>query len=223
MKDIVIKGKYVVHIIYVFVIFILIVLLLAEIYKIRICINPQQDNKNTQTGPKVVDVGNVRTVQTSSSTTTTQPSKITTSTTKSTTTNASSSSQSNDTTTEPEPPPETAEPGKIKFTIEDVTYEIKGEDWATLTGIKYKIENGKDDFYPIIQVFLYDENDPQDVKTLEQDKIELPLVEQGEVVTKESSVHVSYNNIDKEKTLRLILRNELGTELKIALERYTTE
>jgi len=207
MKDIVIKGKYIVHGIYLFIIVILIILLLAEIYKIRICVNPEQ-SKTTTTSPKIVDIG-TRAVQT-----TTKP--------KTTTQNTTTPKDQNNASTPP-PEPETAEPGQIKFTIEDIEYEIKGEDWATLTSIKYKIGNGKEDFYPIIQVYLFDDDDPDDVKNLEQDRIELPLLEEGEVTTKENNVHVSYNEINKIKTLRLVLRNELGKELKVAVKKYNTE
>ena len=70
---------------------------------------------------------------------------------------------------------------------------------------------------------MFDDNDPEDVKGLEQDRIELPLLEEGEVLKKESSVHISYNQLDKTKTLRLILRNELGKELKVALKKFDTE
>jgi len=215
MKDIVIKGKYIVHGIYIFIIFILILLLLAEIYKVRICINPEQSKASSST-PRIVDVGTGRAVQTTKSTTST------TGTASQDNTNSSDDDEEDE--SEPAPPeePEVAEPGKIKFTIQDIEHEEKGDDWATLTSITYKIENGMDDFYPIIQVFLFDDNDPSDIKELEQDRIELPLLEEGEVITKESSVHISYNDLHKTKTLRLILRNELGKELKIAVKNYDT-
>lgn len=219
MKDIVIKGKYIVHGIYLFIILILIVFLLAEIYKIRICVDPENTRTTTSSTPKIVDIGTGRAVQTST------PKTTTTSTSSQTTTQTDSSSNQDQDNESDEPPtePEIAETGVIKFTIQDIKYEIKGEDWATITSIKYKIENGKEDFYPIIQVYLFDDNDPDDIKSLEQDKIELPLLEEGEVVTKESTVHISYDEINREKTLRLILRNELGKELKVAIKKFDTD
>ena len=59
--------------------------------------------------------------------------------------------------------------------------------------------------------------------TLDQAKIELPLLEEGEVITKESTMQISYNRLDKTKTLRLVLRNELGKEVKVAVKKYDTE
>ncbi|MBW2978111.1 hypothetical protein KY331_04665 [Candidatus Woesearchaeota archaeon] len=219
MKDIVIKGKYIIHGIYLFIIVILIVLLFAEVYKIRICVNPDKTKTaTTSSTPKIVDIGTGRAVQTSTPSTTTSTSSQTT--TQNTTSTSSNQDNESD---EPPSEPETADPGVIKFTITDIEYEIKGDDWATVTSIEYKIENGKEDFYPLIQVYLFDSNDPEDIKSLVQDTIELPLLEEGEVITKASTVHISYNEINREKTLRLVLRNELGKELKVAVKKYDTD
>jgi hypothetical protein len=216
MKDIVIKGKYIIHGIYLLIILILIILLFAEIYNIRICVNPQQTSQNSQitTSPKIVDVSATsRTVQTN------RPATTSTAAQTASRTATNTSSQTNSSNQSPQIQ-ETAEPGKIKFTIEDVKYEIKGDDWATLTNIKCKIENGNEDFYPVIQIFLYDDNDPEDIKSLEQALIDLPLVENGEIVVKEIPVHISHNELNKEKTLKILLRNEYGQLLKTAIKKY---
>lgn len=219
MKDIVIKGKYIVHGIYSFIILILIVLLIAEIYSIRICIDPDQTttrktNSAVQTStPRIVDVGTGSAVQTSTPKTTTTT----------TSTNTNTNDDDNDSSQDEDEEPQTAEPGQVKFIVEDIDYEIKGEDWARLVKIKYRIENGKEDFYPIIFAYLFDANDGEDIRTLEQAKIELPLLEEGEIITKESDVQISFNELDREKTLRLVLRNELGKEVKIALKKFTAE
>jgi len=221
MKDIVIKGKYIVHGIYTFIILILIVLLIAEIYSIRICVNPDQTstrrtNSAVQTSsPRIVDVGTGSAVQT------TTPTSTPTSSSSSNTNDDSSDDEDSSSSEDDEP--QTAEPGQVKFIIEDIKYEIKGEDWARLEKIKYRIENGKQDFYPIILAYLFDDNDGEDIRTLEQAKIELPLLEEGEIITKESAVQISFNELDREKTLRLVLRNELGKEVKIALKKFTAE
>ena len=219
MKDIVIKGKYIVHGIYTFIILILIVLLIAEIYSIRICVNPDQTSRRTNSAvqtssPRIVGVGTGSAVQTST------PSSTPTSSSSSNTNDDSSDDDSSSSDNEE---PQTADPGQVKFIIEDIEYEIKGEDWARLVKIKYRIENGKQDFYPIIFAYLFDNNDGEDIRTLEQAKIELPLLEEGEIITKESAVQISFNELDREKTLRLVLRNELGKEVKIALKKFTAE
>ena len=113
--------------------------------------------------------------------------------------------------------------GEVNFKIDDIEYEIKGEDWATVTSIEYTIDNQKADFAPTILVYLYDSNDDEVLKDYVEETISLAEIKAGNKITKTTSVHISFNEIDKEKTVKMVLKNEYDKELETATKKFTAE
>jgi hypothetical protein len=103
--------------------------------------------------------------------------------------------------------------GEITFEITDVKHVVKSDDFATITAVKYTIINQKKDFMPVIIGYFYDDNDD---KEYVEETIILPELKAGKQITIESPVHVGYNEINKTKTLKLVLQDDKENALKIA-------
>ena len=112
--------------------------------------------------------------------------------------------------------------GDVYFKIDDITYEVKGEDWAKVTKIKYTITNSlARDFTPKIYVYCYDDNDPGEVKNYIEEEIVLEDIESGSIKTETTDVSISFNEIDKEKTLKMILKDENENKLETVYKTFT--
>jgi len=98
--------------------------------------------------------------------------------------------------------------GKITFTIDKITSEVKGEDWAKVTKIKYTIDNQKQDFFPKLLVYCYDDNDEEDIKNYIEEEITLSKLKAGDLMIQESDVSITFNELDKTKTLKIKLYDD---------------
>jgi len=104
-------------------------------------------------------------------------------------------------TTQPASDPLLPITGQISFFIDEITKEVKGEDWGKVTEIKFTITNQKPkSFYPKVLIYCWDDNDPADVKTYVEEEIYFNKLESGKSITEEKEVSISFNEIDEEKT-----------------------
>jgi len=106
--------------------------------------------------------------------------------------------------------------GEVAFTIDNIEYVVKGEDYARITSVKFTIVNQKMDFVPAIKGYLtqYAGEEEKDV-TLE-------LLEAGRSITiTEPGLTFGYNNIDKEQTLKLELYDN-KKQLVVAQKTFRT-
>ena len=118
--------------------------------------------------------------------------------------------------------PTIAVTGDLYFKIDDITYEIKGEDWAKVTKIKYTISNAMSiDFIPKIEIYCYDDNDPDDIKNYIEETLILSELKSGYEITETATVSISFNEIDEEKELKLILRDQDDDTLKTIKKQFT--
>jgi hypothetical protein len=125
-------------------------------------------------------------------------------------------------TNETEEVPEVAITGELYFKVNDVKTVVKAEDWAKVTEIEYTISNAQSiDFIPKIYIYCYDDNDPSDVKDYIDETIILPKLKAGNEITEVSDVSISFNEIDKEKTLKLVLKDDDENTLKTIYEKFT--
>ncbi|MBW3014178.1 hypothetical protein KY335_02950, partial [Candidatus Woesearchaeota archaeon] len=106
------------------------------------------------------------------------------------------------------------DPIKIKNTMllrKDSQYEVRGEDYAKLTAIYFKIDNNKKSFIPKIEVYVYDTDDnKEDYKEI---LTFTTMIGKGEVFEKVERVNIGFNDINSSKTFEVYLRDELGTQL----------
>jgi len=96
----------------------------------------------------------------------------------------------------------------VTLTLKGITYEVKGEDYAIINGIDFEIVNeGSETINPEIVIYLWDENDPWEHKTLERETIELDTLfgslSQGEYETKKATVRIPVNDIKLIKHIKL--------------------
>ena len=103
--------------------------------------------------------------------------------------------------------------GEITFTIDKVNYTLKSGDFAVINSVTYTIINQKKDFTPVIKGYFYDDSDDPDYV---EETIELEELEAGKSLIKTSSIHISYDEINKTKTLKLVLEDDEENTLKIA-------
>jgi len=229
MRDIVIKGEHIMHGIYITVIIILAVALIFKSSNGNNMITEdiEEDKEDISQSLKNASVTIIKNINPKPSSTITIPS--TNSSSSSNNQQSSSNSQTTNTTTEPEPeeqdePEEDLLPitGQIGFSIDKITKEIKGEDWAKVTNIKFTIINQKSkSFYPKVLIYLWDENDDSDTKNYVEEELYFDKLESGKSSTQEKEVSISFNEIDKEKTLKAILYDEDNEEMDIAIEKFT--
>jgi len=127
---------------------------------------------------------------------------------------------------EPEPVQEPEEEllditGEAEIDILDITHEIKGEDWAIVTKVKINIQNAKAlSIDPVIEFYLFDDNDPTDQENYVEEKIILDELESGHEITETVKVHISFNEIDQEKTLKAVLKDD-NKELDKIMKEFT--
>ena len=90
--------------------------------------------------------------------------------------------------------------------------------------MKYTITNQKEDFTPRVLVHGYDDSYSQDMKDYVEEEIILPELKAGKITTKDSTVSITFNNLDTEKTIKIELTREGGeTILKSAIKKITIE
>ena len=55
--------------------------------------------------------------------------------------------------------------GRVELTINEVMSEIKGDEvqYGKITGVRFTIDNGKDDFMPKVEVYTYEDGDTSSV------------------------------------------------------------
>ncbi|MBW2965504.1 hypothetical protein KY342_00200 [Candidatus Woesearchaeota archaeon] len=230
MRDIVIKGEHIVHGIYITVI---VILAIALIFKSSDSCSPSLDETEDKEIEEKEDDTTIQMVKNASITiiknTNPKSSSVTIPTTTTSTTTTPSSqtntSQNETTTEEDEEEPEEGLlliTGQVEIDIDRITTEKKGENWAKVVKIKYTIKNQKTNFYPRILVYLWDDNDDADIRNYVEEEIYLSKLKAGEALTEEKDVSISYNEINKEKTLKLVLEDEDGYVLDAAIKKFTT-
>ena len=101
-------------------------------------------------------------------------------------------------------------------------FAVQGTAEENESGITIRITNQKPkSFYPKILAYLWDDNDPGDVKTYVEEEIYLNKLEAGKSITEESDVSISFNEIDKEKTLKLVLYDEDDEVIDTVIKKFT--
>lgn len=112
--------------------------------------------------------------------------------------------------------------GDLYFTLDDIIYDIKGEDWAKVTKIEFTISNAQSiDFTPKILVYCYDDNDPTEQKNYIEEEIILPKLKSSHEITETKDVSISFNEIEKEKTLKLVLKDQDDDVLDTIQKKFT--
>lgn len=217
MEDIVIKAKHLKVSGYLLILVILAAVIIFQYYypNCSRCLN------KTSTESEIAEPAIVEVETTTKESAVEEPSTTNTSTEENTTATSTEDNATNTSEEEQETPLTLS--GEITFTIDDIVYEVKGEDWATITSIEYTIDNQKTDFTPTISAYLYDDSDDETQKDYVEETINLAELKAGKSITKTSSVHISFNDIDKTKTLKLILQDELDKKLKTAIKTFEAE
>ncbi len=96
----------------------------------------------------------------------------------------------------------------ISLSLDDLKYEIKGENWGKITEMTITILNkGNNALNPKVLVLLYDEKDRKEDKFKTQAEIELDIFSLGvgEHVTKKAITNIGFNDLDLSKKLQLVL------------------
>lgn len=108
----------------------------------------------------------------------------------------------------------------VTLSIDDYTIEIKGEDFAKITKIKFTILNeGTDTISPYLNIFLWDENDASTDKANSKDSIETDgWVSTGNYKTIEAPVSVAFNDIGLTKILKLTVYDGKYGDLLVSTE-----
>jgi hypothetical protein len=236
MKDIEIRGEHIVHGIYIIVIVILAVALVFKTsdsngVPIDVDDNEESDDDQTVRDSSVMIIKNANTNPSSTITvpSTSSSSSSTTSTNSNTQTNNGSTTQdtnqdSDDNQTEEEEPEEELLPitGEVTFSIDKITTEVKAEDWAKVVKIKFTITNqNPKNFYPKAEVYLWDDDDDLDMRNYVEEEVYFNKLGAGKEITVEKDVSVSFNEIEKEKTLKVILYDEDDEELDVVIDTFT--
>ncbi|MBD3259888.1 hypothetical protein GF371_04640 [Candidatus Woesearchaeota archaeon] len=90
--------------------------------------------------------------------------------------------------------------------VKKTQYLVKGEDFASLETLYFKIDNNKKDFIPTINVYVYDS---EDIKENYMETITfIGESKKGEVLEKIESIHIAFNELDKTKTFEVDLLDE---------------
>lgn len=96
----------------------------------------------------------------------------------------------------------------ISLSLDDLNYEIKGDNWGKITEITVTIlNNGNNDFKPEILVFLYDEKDRKEEWFQTKAKIEFDIwnLQVGEHITKKAIVNIPFDDLNLTKKFELAL------------------
>lgn len=103
--------------------------------------------------------------------------------------------------------------GLISFKIIKVNSVKKSSDWGKIISVDYEIDNQKTEFYPLIQVFAYDESDGSEVKKLVKgEKESISPISAGEI--SRGTVELfdgSFDDLTTPKTVTLHLLDQ-GSE-----------
>jgi hypothetical protein len=225
MRDIVVKGEHIVHGIYITVIIILAIALVFRSSNGNDHYIEDESNEEVENTATMLKDASVTIIKN------TNPKPSSTITVPNSNGGQSSNEQTNEEEEEPpepeeEPPVEESEllpiTGQISFFIDKITKEEKGEDWGKVTKIEFTIINQKPkSFYPKVLIYLWDDNDDSGTKTYVEEEIYFNKLESGKSITKEKDVSISFNEIDKEKTLKAMLYDEDDEELDIVIETFT--
>lgn len=109
----------------------------------------------------------------------------------------------------------------LLLAIDGIGYEMKGDDWGTITSVAYAVKNFADDpVLPQIQVKVFNESDPAGIKSETRYTIKVPkTLENDEFVQGVEDVHISFkgDNI----TAKFVLVNGLddSPQARVVLER----
>jgi len=235
MKDIVIKADTLHKSLYLIPIIILIAVIVAQYFypHCSACSTcGTAGNSSTQlTAESLSDQQKDLTNTTSSPKTEEQPKEETETQTETTETNTTqnttvtNTSSTNTTTTSSSGCTPTDVSNKIELLINKITYIIKGEDWAKVTKVSYTIKNGKIDFKPTLRVYVYDENDDETDKDVYKEVLLTETLAKSCEITKESVISsgISYNEINKTKTLKLEVLDEDSNSLASVTKTFKTE
>jgi len=102
----------------------------------------------------------------------------------------------------------------VTLSIDDVEYEIKGDDWATITKIDFTIMNqGDKRIFPKVFVRTYFDNDTIQKKTFTREEIVVEdVLGKNEWIKQSAEMHLS---LKLGQTLNIMARDYLHTPSKI--------
>ena len=96
----------------------------------------------------------------------------------------------------------------ISLSLDNLKYEIKGENWGKITEITTTILNkGNNNFQPKVIVLLYDEKDPKEewVKIKAEIEFDIYGLDVGEHITKKAITDIGFNDLNLSKQLKVVL------------------
>ena len=113
----------------------------------------------------------------------------------------------------PEPEQKLTINGQVFLTLGKATIERVSLSKATLTSFEYLIENRKEDFKPLLQIYVYDDQDTLTTRTTPEESVNLPSVSAGDMAEDKLDVDISFGRIENVKTLKVQLRNAENNQL----------
>ena len=96
----------------------------------------------------------------------------------------------------------------VSLSIDNVKYEIKGEDWGKLTEVTFTILNEMHtSFSPKVYIALWDGGDKEDEWYRADANVEFDIysLNKGEHITQSAITDIGFNNLNLTKSLRLVL------------------
>ncbi|MBS3102710.1 hypothetical protein J4458_04670 [Candidatus Woesearchaeota archaeon] len=96
----------------------------------------------------------------------------------------------------------------ISLSLDDLKYEIKGENWGKITELTVTVlNNGNNAFEPKILVLLYDKKDPKEEWGKIKAEIEFDIFgfDVGQHITKKAITDIAFNDLNLTKKLQLML------------------
>ena len=105
--------------------------------------------------------------------------------------------------------------GKIDFFVDDLIYAKKSADYVLIEKIRFSLSNEvafEKEF--LIDFYLYDDNDVTLIRNRPQTTLKIGKFKPGEQREFYQNVYVGFNEINKEKTLKFRLTDELNVIVK---------
>ncbi|RME77705.1 hypothetical protein D6774_03505 [Candidatus Woesearchaeota archaeon] len=96
----------------------------------------------------------------------------------------------------------------VSFSLEDITFDKRGEDWGTIREVSILIENQASAPIDIAQLRMRVYGDGESVPEWEDFDVVLAPIEKGITTVKTIPVHYSLTDISQEKTLIIELRDD---------------
>lgn len=110
---------------------------------------------------------------------------------------------------------------EITLAVDDLDYEMKGDDWGTITQISYTIQNlGETPILPEVQVRVYNHNDTTEIKTQTRHTIKInKTLEKDDFVQGVEDVHIGFKGLNITTKFVLVNGLEEFSQAKVVFER----